>query len=79
VQEQADPADNTGIWIRDGASPVRVSIVLNDGRELHDVTIFARDEGGNLTRRITADVAIYDGDGRALWRRRARDAQVFRR
>ncbi len=64
VAEQGDPSDTTGIWIRDGASPVRVSIVLNDGRELHDVTIFARDEGGNLTRRITADVAIYDGDGR---------------
>ncbi|NJN06380.1 MAG: LPS export ABC transporter permease LptG [Rhodobacteraceae bacterium] len=55
-----------GVWIRDGASPVRVSIVLNQGRELHDVTIFERDEGGNLTRRITADVAVYEDNGR--WR-----------
>ena len=61
---ETDAANATGIWIRDGDSPVRVSVVLDDGRELHDVTIFARDEGGNLTRRITADVAIYQGDGR---------------
>jgi lipopolysaccharide export system permease protein len=66
IGEEGKSDDIEGVWIRDGASPVRVSIVLNEGRELHDVTIFARDEGGNLTRRITADVAIYEDDGR--WR-----------
>jgi lipopolysaccharide export system permease protein len=53
-----------GVWIRDGQALVRVSIVLNQGRELHDVTFFVRDEGGNLVKRITADVALYLEQGR---------------
>ena len=66
-----------GIWIRDGISPVRVSVVLNNGRELHGVTIFDRDEGGNLERRITADMAVYEEDGR--WRLYGVEELVMRR
>ncbi|MEX1109975.1 MAG: LPS export ABC transporter permease LptG [Dongiaceae bacterium] len=61
-----EPAADTseGVWIRDGLSLVRVSLVLNQGRELHDVTFFVRDDGGNLAKRITADVALYLENGR---------------
>lgn len=62
--DQADSTDDTDFWIRDGDSAIRVSVVLDDGRELRDVTIFARDEEGNLISRITADIARYEGDGR---------------
>jgi lipopolysaccharide export system permease protein len=62
-ESPADEGDG-GVWIRDGRSLVRVSVVLNQGRELHDVTFFVRDNGGNLVRRITADVALYLEDGR---------------
>lgn len=56
------PVD-TSIWVRNGPTIVRVGQVLDDGRELRDLTLFRRDEDGNLVDRITAAYALHRHGG----------------
>ncbi|GIK98974.1 MAG: LPS export ABC transporter permease LptG [Alphaproteobacteria bacterium] len=58
-------ASEEGIWVRDGDVLVRVGIVTDEGRELRGVTLFLRDDQGNMTERLTARAASYDGES---WR-----------
>jgi lipopolysaccharide export system permease protein len=63
--EPDEVAPQDGIWVRDGNVLVRVAVVTADGRELRGVTLFMRDDNGNMTGRITARAASYDG---GAWR-----------
>lgn len=54
------------VWVRDGATLVHVAIVFREGFELRGVTLFRRDDFGNLTERITARAASFGSDGWSL-------------
>ncbi|HUL08903.1 MAG TPA: LptF/LptG family permease [Candidatus Acidoferrum sp.] len=58
-------AGKSGDWIRDGDAYVRIETVLNDGKELHGVTIFERQGHPVLNERLHAERALYDGES---WR-----------
>lgn len=64
--QPADP-NASALWIRSGVTVVRVDSVLDQGRELRGITLFQREENGNLAGRITAERALHaDGSWRLL-------------
>lgn len=58
------PAEDA-VWVRDGASNVRIDAVLAQGTELRGVTIFERTGDAMLSERLLAERAVYDNGG---WR-----------
>lgn len=54
--------DTAAAWVRQGNSIVRIGNVLDRDRRLSNVTIFRRDDDGNLVERIEAPTAEYDGE-----------------
>ncbi|HZF36265.1 MAG TPA: LPS export ABC transporter permease LptG [Candidatus Angelobacter sp.] len=54
-------ASQSGAWIRDGDSYVKIETVLADGKELHGVTIFERQGHATLSERVAAERALFDG------------------
>ena len=54
-------ASQSGAWIRDGDSYVKIETVLADGKELHGVTIFERQGHATLSERVAAERAVFDG------------------
>src|SRR5690606_14928605 len=57
--DMVEPPSEQEVWVRDGPTLIRVAVVFGEGRELHGVTLFRRDEIGNLTERITARAARF--------------------
>lgn len=53
-------ANKSGDWIRDGDSYVQIETVLDDGKELRGVTIFARQGHAVVNERLHAERALYD-------------------
>jgi lipopolysaccharide export system permease protein len=59
----AAPSTNDAVWVRDGASNVRIDAVLDEGKELRGVTVFVRTADAMLSERLLAERAVYDGAG----------------
>lgn len=53
------------VWLRDGDDIVRIDGASADGRTLFEITIFRRDDAGNLIEEIDAERATYDA---GAWR-----------
>ena len=64
VGDYAPDADDDYVWVRKGEDILRYRNSSDGGRRLNEVTIFKRDSDGNLTEKIEATAAVYDG---ALW------------
>jgi lipopolysaccharide export system permease protein len=65
VGDYSDSSSNT-TWIRQGTDIVRIHRLDRAARTLNGVTIFRRDEAGNLLERIEADTAVQHGAGWTL-------------
>jgi lipopolysaccharide export system permease protein len=64
VGDYGDRSNTT--WIRQGTDIVRIHRLDRVARSLNGVTIYRRDEAGNLLERIEADTAIQHGAGWTL-------------
>jgi lipopolysaccharide export system permease protein len=64
----ADSADDlqdsnsttAGYWARDGNTFIHVGAILDDGKELHDITLFVRGTTAELIEQITAVRAVHN-------------------
>lgn len=66
VTEQGDVrGSDREVWVRSGRSVVRIAGILDEGRELVGVTLFLRDDKGNVAERLVARQVRHDGAG---WR-----------
>jgi lipopolysaccharide export system permease protein len=59
-------SEEAATWIRQGTDIVRIGRFDRAADRLQDVTIFRRDEAGNLLERIEAATAVYDAGGWTL-------------
>lgn len=67
LSDTSPDSTRSSVWARDGSRFIRIGSVINEGAELHDVTLFQRNDKGVLNEFIVANEAIYrDGQWRLV-------------